>query len=162
MGKYDDLDAFWDLGRLMPKKKKLTPFNTSTTPKEHIIEGNAPEKSDERKITLIESDVLNVKTDERSYEPKQRGLIKKVTIIRSIDRYDFYGNFRKAALVYYEYKTEKCDFAPYYSYLPQYSQLTMPQKQYYFYWRDMVRRGKYKKERLFISIPFRLRNLKSS
>lgn len=143
MGKYDDLDAFWDLGRLMPKKKKLTPFNTSTTPKEHIIEGNTPEKSDERKITLIENDVLNVKTDEHSYEPKQRGLIKKVTIIRSIDRYDFYGNFRKAALVYYDYKTDKCDFAPYYSYLPQYSQLTMPQKQYYFYWRDMVRRGKY-------------------
>ena len=142
MGKYDDLDAFWDLGRIMPKKKKLTTFNTSTAPKEHSIEGDAA-PSFERKLTITPRDVNLEQIEERSYTPERRGLINEVTIRRWVDKYDFYGNFRKAAIVYYEYKTEKCDFAPYYSYMPQYSQLSPQQKQYYFYWRDMVRHGQY-------------------
>lgn len=142
MGKYDDLDAFWDLGRIMPKKKKLTPFNTSTDTKEHNIEGDAYSNR-ETNLTLSRSDDTLNQLEERSYVPSRTGLIKEVTIRRWIDKYDFYGNFRKAAILYYDYKTEKCDFAPYYSYMPQYSQLTLPQKQYYFYWRDMVRRGKF-------------------
>ncbi len=142
MGKYDDLDAFWDLGRIMPKKKKMTPFNTTTTPKEHTIPGDAASDTNNRKLTITESDLSAGKMEERSYEMAE-GLIKRVTIKKFVDKYDFYGNFRKAAIVYYDYKTEKCDFAAYYSYLPQYSQLTLPQKHYYFYWRDMVRRGKF-------------------
>lgn len=142
MGKYDDLDAFWDLGRIMPKKKKLTTFNTSTALKEHSIEGDAA-PSFERKLTITAADVGLEQIEERSYTPERRGLINEVTIRRWVDKYDFYGNFRKAAIVYYEYKTEKCDFAPYYSYMPQYSQLSPQQKQYYFYWRDMVRHGQY-------------------
>ena len=142
MGKYDDLDIFWDLDRIMPKKKKLTTFNTNTTPKEHSIEGDALPSS-ETKLTISQIEGGLEQIEERSYVPERKGLIKEVTIVRWIDKYDFYGNFRKAAILYYDYKTDKCDFAPYYSYMPQYSQLTIPQKQYYFYWRDMVRRGKF-------------------
>ena len=142
MGKYDDIDAFWDLGRIMPKKKKLTTFNTSTTPKSHDI-GGEDSPSPEQKLTLTLGDCGLDNVEEKSYVPNRKGLIKEVTIRRWIDKYDFYGNFRKAALLYYDYKTDKCDFAPYYSYMPQYSQLTTPQKQYYFYWRDMVRRGQF-------------------
>ena len=142
MGKYDDLDTFWDLDRIMPKKKKLTTFNTNTTPKEHSIEGDALPSS-ETKLTISQIEGGLEQIEERSYVPERKGLIKEVTIVRWIDKYDFYGNFRKAAILYYDYKTDKCDFAPYYSYMPQYSQLTIPQKQYYFYWRDMVRRGKF-------------------
>ena len=142
MGKYDDLDAFWDLGRIMPKKKKMQPFNTTTSPAEHVIKGNELDSS-ERKLTLMRDEVELEAIEERSYIPCGNGLIKEVTIRRWVDKYDFYGNFRKAAILYYDYKTEKCDFAPYYSYMPQYSQLTIPQKQYYFYWRDMVRQGRF-------------------
>lgn len=142
MGKYDDLDAFWDLGRIMPKKKKMQPFNTTTSPTEHVIKGSELDLS-ERKLTLMRDEVDLEAIEERSYIPRGNGLIKEVTIRRWVDKYDFYGNFRKAAILYYDYKTEKCDFAPYYSYMPQYSQLTVPQKQYYFYWRDMVRQGRF-------------------
>ena len=142
MGKYDDLDAFWDLGRIIPKKKKLTTFNTSTTPAEHKIDGDDLPSS-EMKLTISPADGGLDQIEERSYIPTRNSLIKEVTIRRWVDKYDFYGNFRKAAILYYDYKTDKCEFAPYYSYMPQYSQLTIPQKQYYFYWRDMVRCGKF-------------------
>ena len=70
-------------------------------------------------------------------------MIKRVTIKRAIDKYDFYGNFRKAALIYFDYKVSKCEFLPFYSYMPQYSQLNPQQKSYYFYWRDEFRRGRH-------------------
>ena len=71
------------------------------------------------------------------------GLIKRVTVKRRVDKYDFYESFRKAALLYYDYYTDKCDFAEFYSYMPQYSQLKDAQRSYYFYWRYMLRHGKY-------------------
>ena len=83
------------------------------------------------------------RTEEHSYVPERQGLIKRVIIKRYVDKYDFYGNFRKAALIYYDYKMPKCDFTPFYSYMPQYTQFNSQQKNYYFFWRDEVRRGRY-------------------
>ena len=145
MGKIDDIrDDFWDLDKIVPKKKNaMSTFNTSTFSKEHVIQGSKTEDYNERRLTLLDFSRPLETVEETSYAPEKEGLINKVTIKKFADRYDFYGNFRKAAIVYRDYKTEKCEFATFYSYMPQYSQLTSPQKQYYFYFRDMVRRGKF-------------------
>ena len=137
-------DDFWDIDKLVPKKKPaMRPFVTKPVLSDYTVAGDVPASdAGERRLT-VERESADTGMEEHSYEPSSQGLIKRVTIRRFSDRYDFYGNFRKAALVYYDYKTEKCDFAPYYSYMPQYSQLTSAQKNYYFYWRDMVRRGKF-------------------
>lgn len=136
----DIRDDFWDIDKLIPKKKtKIPPF--STKPKTVLIsEGeDAPEKNPDTALTLIRTEEKN-EVITYGYE---KGLIKRVKITRFNDKYDFYGNFRKAALVYYDFKSPKCDFVPFYSYMPQYSQLNAQQKSFYFYWRDSVRRGKY-------------------
>lgn len=135
-------DDFWDIDKLVPKKKTaMSPFSTPTLVT-YEISGVQENSSGERKLTVLKDDSPTA-AEERSYIPKDHGLIKRVTIRRAADKFDFYGNFRKAALIYYDYKTPKCDFVPYYSYMPQYTQLTSEQKAYYFYWRDEVRRGKY-------------------
>ncbi len=137
-------DDFWDIDKLLPKKKApMRPFVTKPIATDYTVGGEVSrDNAAERKLTF-DAVPAELKMEERSYVPDSLGLIRRVTIKSFTDRYDFYGNFRKAALVYFDYKTEKCDFAPYYSYMPQYSQLTSAQKNYYFYWRDMVRRGKY-------------------
>ncbi len=142
----DARDDFWDLGKIVPKKKsRPTAFNTSTYVTNHEISGRSSDvnSGDKNRITLLDTLKPSAVSSEESYVPENSRLIKRVTVKNFADRYDFYGNFRKAAVVYYDYKTEKCDFAPFYSYMPQYSQLTSEQKQYYFYFRDMVRHGKY-------------------
>lgn len=143
----DERDDFWDLSRIVPKKKtKPSTFNTSTFVTEHEIAGgdNAlRSRKDNNRLTILDMVKPAGASSEKSYAPENTGLIKRVTVKNFADRYDFYGNFRKAAVVYYDYKTDKCDFVPFYSYMPQYSQLTSEQKQYYFYFRDMVRRGKF-------------------
>ena len=141
-------DDFWDIDKLVPKKK--TVLNQFTT-KPHTTAYEVPETGDpktdgaHRRLTLSSSVSDALPADEESYVPDWNPLIKKVTVKRSNDKYDFYGNFRKAALLYYDYKTNKCDYTPFFSYMPQYSQMSTEQKNYYFYWRSEVRRGKYPK-----------------
>lgn len=134
-------DDFWDIEKLLPKKKSASQFSTGEKLSLFEIEGESSKiNSEERKITLSMPNTSEERTERYEYKS---GFIRSVTIKRFIDKYDFYGNFRKAALVYYDFKTPRCEFAKFYSFMPQYSQFDVKQKNYYFYWRDSVRRGKY-------------------
>ncbi|MBQ8372127.1 MAG: TerB N-terminal domain-containing protein [Clostridia bacterium] len=146
-------DDFWDLDKLVPKKRAtLSPFATEGSTREYTVppaavtlEGENTERGTaDRRLNL---DALGVKrgvktSESLTYYP-EGGLIKSVTVHHFIDRYDFYDNFRKSAEIFFDYRTERCEFAQFYSYMPQYSQLTREQKNYYFYWRDEIRHGRY-------------------
>lgn len=137
----DKRDDFWDIEKLIPKKKNnLQPFSTKEKTVDFFIAGESAAEKENNKLTVTE----NTRDAKESVTYKyESGFVRSVTIKRFVDKYDFYGNFRKAALVYYDFKTSKCDFVPFYSYMPQYSQLNSQQKNFYFYWRDSVRRKKY-------------------
>ncbi len=145
MSSYDERDDFWDLDKLVPKKRKIiSPFASVSKTVTYSAPGEEDRSAEERKLSLETLKGID-KTEDTSYVNEGAGLVKRVTIKRFIDKYDFYGSFRKAALLYYDYKTEKCAFAPFYSYMPQYSQLNTEQKNYYFFWRDSLRHGIYLK-----------------
>lgn len=144
----NDIDDFWDIEKLVPRRTpSLSPFATrdavtsyeAPVPKACNTE-KTPRTDEDRSLNLGVRD-----TEIESYTPSGMGLIKRVTVKRFIDKYDFYDSFRRSALLYFDYKTSRCDFAQFYSYMPQYSQLTASQKNYYFYWRDEVRHGRYPK-----------------
>lgn len=140
----NDRDSFWDIEKLIPPKKSpsLHSFSTKEKTVEVVTEGGSEGySSDERKLTFPNMGVTSRRPD-FVYE-KQGGLIKRVTVKHLPDKYDFHANFVKAALLYYDFKGTPCEFAQYYSYMPQYTQLTLPQKNYYFYWRTELRRGNY-------------------
>ena len=139
----DERDEFWDIEKLVPKKKSsLSQFATHIPLADNVVSGEENLKSDENKINF-ELHSESISSDVITYIPKRRGLIRSVTIRRSIDKYDFYGAFRKSALLYFDCKSEKSDFVPFYSYMPQYSQLTAAQRSYYFYWRSSFLSSKY-------------------
>ena len=138
-------DDFWDIEKLLPKKKStLSPLSTKEKTVEFKIPGEEKSTASDTTLTSVPSESERTKesTGNEVYNFDE-GFIKKVTIKRFVDKYDFYGNFRKAALVYYDFKTPKCEFVPFFSYMPQYTQFNPQQKNFYFYWRDCVRRGKY-------------------
>lgn len=135
-------DDFWNLEKLLPKKNRSLP-SFSTGEKLTLVEikgDNEKNDNSERKIT---AEAPKTAVSESLRFEYKTGFLRSVTIKKFIDKYDFYGNFRKAALIYYDYKTPKCEFVKFYSYMPQYSQFDVQQKNYYFFWRDSVRRGKY-------------------
>ncbi len=144
---YDERDDFWDISRLVPKKKS-SPGSFATSPKigEIVIDASSQSaKKEERSLDFSDYRADDGVERERSYAPRCSRLIKRVTVKPSVDRFDFYGTFKKAALIYYDYKCSRSEFVPFYSYKPQYTQMTDEQKKYYFYWRDEVRSGRYQK-----------------
>lgn len=78
------------------------------------------------------------------YEPSD-GLIRRVAVWRWPAKYSFYDRFRSDAMRHFDRKGEPSAFVPFYAYMPQYYQMTAPQLNYYFLWRDGVRRGEYLK-----------------
>lgn len=151
--KKDGIDDFWDLSKLVPKKKpQSAPFLTRTPLSDVTVAAVEDSESDtipseERKLdfSAYRTTSEDNASGERSYVPESSKLIRRVTIKPSHDRFDFYDTFRKAALIYFDYKCAKCEFVPFYSYKPQYSQMTTEQKKYYFFWRDEIRRKRFLK-----------------
>ena len=150
--KSSERDDFWDLDKLMPKKKgaRLSPFVTKPTVADYSVSVPKTETADkaddenrakERKLTMV-SAAVSAETDDKIYYPEE-SLIKSITVRRYKEKYDFYDSFRKAAILYHDCPGEACDFAQFYSYMPQYSQLNRAQKNYYFYWRSEMRQGRY-------------------
>ena len=144
-----DRDDFWDIDKLVPKK--TAPLSTFST-KEKVVDveiateasitEEESENAESRKLTPPPPSSKPTAKEELVYSPKS-GLIKRVSVRHTPDKYDFHANFVKAAELYFDFKTQPCDFISYYSYMPQYTQLTQAQRNYYFYWRSMVRRKKY-------------------
>ena len=136
-------DDFWNIEKLVPNKKtRLDPFATGAKTVEHRIDGTADGKDESRKLSF-EGLSTKKKTEDTTYIRGDGGLISRVTIKRFVDRFDFYDSFKKAASIYYDFKADRCDFASFYSYMPQYSQFNSAQKNYYFYWRSEARRGRF-------------------
>ncbi len=78
-----------------------------------------------------------------SYEPTDNPLICGVEILMWPSRYTFYGRFRKDAERYFGASGKSCERVPYFSFTPQYDQLSSHQLDWYLFWRGMVRRGEY-------------------
>ncbi len=55
----------------------------------------------------------------------------------------FYERFRADAERYRDMTGEPCQEVPFFSYIPQYSQMNLYQSNFYLYFRDMARRGEY-------------------
>ena len=134
-------DEFWKIDKLIPKKQSsMKTFSTKAKTVEYSVPSEPRTDDDRFKLTVTES--AHARRDDFVYSPRT-GLIKSVTVGHTPDKFDFHAGFLRAAHLYFDFRGRECDFAPYYSYMPQYAQLNEAQKNYYFYWRAAVRAGEY-------------------
>jgi len=78
-----------------------------------------------------------------TYVPEGNPLIEAVTVKPWPTRYSFYESFRKNALRYADRTGEPCEAVSFFSYTPQYVQLSADQLRFYLYWRSEVKAGRY-------------------
>ncbi len=136
----DERESFWDIEKLIPKTKKASPsFVTKPVVNEVNISFEEDGKREEQSLGLDAFRGINTE-NAVNYTPNA-ALLKSVTVSPIIEKFDFYANFKKAALIFFDMTAQKCDFEKYFSYMPQYSQLTAKQRSYYLYWRSEFRRG---------------------
>ncbi len=140
----DEADEFWDLSKLLPPKKK-TPMQQQTVlsvPKLVEVPGQAPEESKGRLSFSDQGEKTAVTVE--TYTPAWHSLITSVTVERKDVNFSFYSGFRRDALRLQQEKgAPHVPYVPFFSYVPQYSQLNSLQLAYYLSWREDFRAGRY-------------------
>lgn len=143
---HTSIDDFWDLASLVPshktKRQASGTFSPPVTPKtvsRDVDTGAAARPPEERRISGAPAHTDEVK----EYRPRGNCLIESVRVSTRTEGYSFYGRFRRDAERYLAMEGKPCPFVKFFSYIPQYAQLSVAQLSYYLYWRSCVRRGEY-------------------
>ncbi len=149
------LDDFWDISSLVPNKMRFAPSSKSV---ETVLVTDGDEKTESNEIKITESSTVIERfipphtPDERlpklkpydQYVPESP-LIHKVSIYKEPSSYSFYGDFCRTARQLWNESAAECEYADFFSYSPQYNQMSAEQLSYYLWWRENVRREVYLK-----------------
>ena len=149
----DELDEFWDISSLVPRKN-VSPYrkpSIDTSAAQISAAPSAKEQKSEEQSTVIKRYVNPLHYEQKkirreafesteSYYP-ENSLLHKVTLKKRKSEYQLYEEFLADAIRYKDADANECEFAPYYSYVPQYNQLSRAQLDYYLWWRKCFREG---------------------
>jgi hypothetical protein len=148
-----ELDDFWDISRLVPTKKNISrrSVNISLT---DIQDGEGHTDDPQSKLTEASTvikrfipphsgDILTSKPQPTyAYTPKN-SLIHRVSLYKESSNYAFYEDFCKTARDMWHKNGHPCEYADFFSYSPQYDQLSDAQMSYYLWWRENLRKGNF-------------------
>lgn len=137
----DNRDDFWDIDMLVPKKKRALPFSHDISAVELEIppSNNMSQPSQENnKLTTSSASAPNVLVPDCEYEIKS-GLVRRVKISKWSANYSFYEQFRTDAQNLHYANAKKVEYQPFFSYTPQYKQLSRGQLEWYLWWRENLR-----------------------
>lgn len=152
----DKLDDFWNIDSLVPKRRAPSAFDDKHTQATEI-EIPVPENSsgkESRTEKIPEGSVIKRYIHPHSEESEKKkipdieytpenSLIHTVRLYSWSAAYPYYEQFRKAAIYYNNKTVQKASHEPYFSYMPQYSQLNDKQLCFYLWFRNEVRAGRY-------------------
>ena len=142
----DIKDDFWDIDKLVPKKEKPRYVRpTHDTSAVLITDDTKPGDSSSvisRTIPPRVPEPAEPELPDLEYKP-ECPLISSVRIFKWKNNYNYYEQFcldaeRVAAL-----EPEPCEHVAFFSYVPQYVQLSRSQLRFYVYWRSRVFAGEY-------------------
>ncbi len=168
--KTDDRDDFWNLDRMLPRREfqasemvydteavditfgkdggegmrefaktgnRIPPMPNITTRGERRAGGHLAARAH------TPGDVLpQMSVPVSNYTPKD-SFLKEVSVYRWPTRYQYYERFSADALRYFDRTAEKCPFANFFAYMPQYAAMSQDQLRWYLYWRENVRAEQY-------------------
>ena len=138
--KIEETDMFWDIGEITPPTKKTFDTKVEKAPEAILVVDGKNDSyvpmSEPIKKMSEEPKILSKYSPENTF-------IEKVTIYSWPTKYTFYERFRVDAEKYYNLKREETLPVKYFSYMPSYIQMSIRQREWYFYWRDCVRNKKY-------------------
>ncbi len=141
----DEINSFWDLDRLLPAKKSR-PTSAVQPVDLPLIEIDDVQPSNERTTSQIQI-IPPSETKQPSPAPEtdedtwcmQSSLIKRIVIRKWKTSFNYYEDFYADAFRFVNANGVPVPAASFFSYVPQYSQLTASQLRWYLYWRTQLR-----------------------
>ena len=116
-------DDFWDLGKLVPKKKR--PTLESFIPSPPLADLGADDVAPTRAERTLHITRTCEKTD--TYHTADNLFLQDVTLETCSETYNLYHRFMDDARRYFDERGAETPYVRYFSYMPQYTQLTAQQ-----------------------------------
>ena len=143
--KKEKMDSFWDIEHLVPPKKKSVFIASKQASFAEVSTGGSENhnSNDQNKLHFSNGNVRKTKQTyllEQKYEDLSP-LIKNVEILPLKSSYHYYEFFCKNAKAYHEIRGKECARVSFFSYVAQYSQMSKEQLNWYFWWRENVRKS---------------------
>ena len=144
----DELDAFWDIDGLLPAKKPAVQRRAGATDAVEIevSSATAPKDSSDAKLNLQNLPKKPVgrglapaadPVPEKEYEPSG-GLVHRVSIYPWKSGYTYYEKFCRDGEYLRRIKGKEAPHVGFFSYMPQYGQMSKAQLAYYLWWRENI------------------------
>ena len=146
--KREEMDDFWDIDALIPPRR-APQYAHDTEATEIVLEPLQRDALTERKTDepqrhfipphTAEAHATRVEPDEQ-YTPAN-SLLRTVRLYRQTGGYRYYEDFLRDARRLVSVKGHTCPHVPFFSYVPQYSQMNREQLEWYLWWRESFRGG---------------------
>ncbi len=158
----EELDRFWDISALMPRSRTVTPRRPESVEAVEISLDDPGQSSDAVKSQPLTDPRPTQKEcgegrdhishtspagqepappiPDDDYAPAHR-LIHRVRIYDKSGVYNYYEQFLGHARKIAGLRGNECPPVPFFSYVPQFSQLTKPQLNWYLWWRECLWSG---------------------
>ena len=140
-----ELDAFWDIDGLMPAKRPAAQRRPGATDAVEIEVPSAKPAPDQAQARLSRTaPAKRMPTPEAPIAPEavydmQGGLVHHVTVYPWKSGYTYYEKFCKDGEYLRRIKGKEAPHVGFFSYMPQYGQMTKQQLAYYLWWRENIR-----------------------
>lgn len=140
----EKIDSFWDIPSLTPKRSQKSKPPVSDTEPVTLRVGSGADSAAEPipERTIAEPSEKSRERARKIVREYESGAIRKVEII-PWESFTFYSKFHADAIKYFRVEGEECEPESFFSYMPQYEQLSVKQMRYYFRFRTLVRNGTY-------------------
>ena len=143
----DERDDFWDVASLLPKTKKRAGRVSYDTlgvdiSEPETVRDMAKENSQKLSRESLASQTRKNETPLFDYAPDSP-FIRRVSVYSQDSAYRYYEDFDAAMHKYLRLTVKEAVRVPFFSYVPQYSQLSSERLSWYLYWRSGCRRREY-------------------
>ena len=140
----EELDAFWDIDGLMPAKRPPVQRRPGATDAVEIEVPSAKPQRDTSEAKLSHTvPAKRTPAPEAPIEPEavfdmQGGLVHRVSVYPWRSGYTYYEKFCRDGEYLRRIKGKEAPHVGFFSYMPQYGQMTKAQLAYYLWWRENI------------------------
>lgn len=158
------LDEFWDISALMPRRQPHRVRRAEATDAVDVVLDAPPQSSDAVPCSVLTDTSLRLGEQravegrggmsrtadtarEQPPEPSddyvpEHSLINRVRVFEKNNKYSYYEQFADHAARVGGLRGRQCPRESFFSYVPQFSQLTKPQLDWYLWWRECLWEGR--------------------
>lgn len=143
----DERDDFWDVASLLPRTKKRQGHVSFDTSGVDISEPAADTSSSDRETLRLTGEGFGAsqrKSESHLYDhTPDSAFIRRVSVYSQQSAYRYYEDFDVTMHKYMRLTVKEAVRVPFFSYVPQYSQLSASRLSWYLFWRSGCRARNY-------------------